>query len=50
LTAAEELLLRGDVEAVDAHLGCALRLSWSPRIVLRLCRLLLKRLNKVSKK
>ena len=50
LTMAEELLLRGDIEAVDAHLRCALRLSCSPRIVLRFCRLLLKRLNRVSKK
>lgn len=49
LTTAEEMLLRGDVEAVDAHLKCALRLSWSPRIALRFCRLLSKRLHIVSK-
>ncbi|MGY3238657.1 glycosyltransferase involved in cell wall biosynthesis [Bradyrhizobium sp. USDA 4448] len=50
LTTAEELLLRGDVEAVDAHLKCALRLSCSPRIVLRFCRLLAKRLGIGSEK
>jgi glycosyltransferase involved in cell wall biosynthesis len=50
LTTAEEMLLRGDIEAVDAHLKCALRLSCSPRIALRTFRLLLKRLNILSKK
>jgi glycosyltransferase involved in cell wall biosynthesis len=50
LTTAEELLLQGDVEAADAHLRCALRLSRSPRIVLQFCRLLLKRLNRKSTK
>lgn len=50
LTTAEELLLRGDIEAVDAHLKCALRLSRSPRIVLRFCHLLSKRLGLGIKK
>lgn len=50
LATAEELLLRGDIEAVDAHLKCALRLSCSPRIVLRFCRLLSKRLSMGSEK
>ncbi|MGY8681584.1 glycosyltransferase [Bradyrhizobium sp. UFLA05-153] len=49
LTTAEELLLRGDIQAVDAHLKCALRLSCSPWIVLRFCRLLSMRLSTVSK-
>lgn len=50
LTTAEEFWLRGDIEAMDAHLKCALRLSCSPRILMRFCRLFSKRRRTVRSK